>query len=144
MLCAQFASPNLPPRKQVREIEQCSHEDCHVSVSPIPSFSPEGFFNNSLGWVNAVGYLAAAFSVATYSMKTIIPLRIAAICASILLLIYGYLAPSYPQIILNAVLLPLNAFRLRQMIALIEDVKSSSIGDELALDWLSSFGTKRS
>ena len=104
-------------------------------------FQPE-FFNNSMGWVNGVGYLAALFSIAAYSMKTIIPLRIAAIGASLFFLVYGILAPSYPQIIVNAILLPLNMVRLHQMRALINTVKSSSDG-ELALDWLGEFGTKR-
>jgi CRP-like cAMP-binding protein len=108
----------------------------------MPEFFPEGFFDNSMGWINAVGYLAAAFSIAAYSMKTIIPLRVAAIFASAFFLVYGYLAPSYPQIIVNAILLPMNVFRLRQMMTLIDDVKSSSDG-ALALDWLSEYGTKR-
>ena len=75
-------------------------------------------------------------------MKTIIPLRLAAIGASVFFLIYGYLARSYPQIIVNAVLLPLNVLRFHQMITPIDDVKSSSDG-ALAMDWLTEFGDKK-
>lgn len=111
-------------------------------MSSMQDFMPEGFFENSMGWTNAVGYLAAAFSIASYSMKMIIHLRVAAIISSIFFLAYGFLAPSYPQIILNAVLVPLNIVRLRQMITLIDDVKSSSDGS-LAMNWLAEYGHRR-
>lgn len=106
------------------------------------NFFNADFFGNSMSWINAVGYLAALFSIATYSMKTIIPLRIAAIGASILFLVYGYLAPSYPQIVVNLVLLPLNVLRLRQMLALVEGVKATAEHD-VGLDWLGSYADKR-
>lgn len=89
-----------------------------------------------------VGFVAAGFSIATYSMKTMIPLRVAAICASALFLTYGIMAPSYPQIALNAVLLPLNAIRLRQMLRLIEQVKLAP-DMAVSMDWLGAYGTKR-
>lgn len=101
-----------------------------------------GVLSKSADWIDAVGFLAAGFSIATYSMKTMIPLRVAAICASALFLSYGVLAPSYPQIVLNLVLLPLNALRLHQMINLIEQVKLSP-DMALSMDWLGAYSTRR-
>lgn len=101
-----------------------------------------GVFSKSADWIDAVGFLAAGFSIATYSMKTMIPLRVAAICASALFLAYGVLAPSYPQIVLNLVLLPLNALRLHQMINLIEQVKLSP-DMAMSMDWLGAYSARR-
>ena len=86
--------------------------------------------------------MAAGVTIATYSMKTMIPLRVAGICANVLFVAYGFLAPSYPQIVLHIVLLPLNAIRLRQMINLVEQVKLSA-DSNLSMDWLGSYSTKR-
>ncbi len=101
-----------------------------------------GVFSQSAGWIDAVGFLAAGFSIATYSMKTMIPLRVVAICASALFLSYGVLAPSYPQIVLNLVLLPLNALRLHQMVNLIEQVKLSP-DMAMSMDWLGAYSARR-
>lgn len=89
-------------------------------------------------WIDAVGYAAAGLTVATYSMKTMIPLRVTSLCASGLFLVYGYLAPSYPQLLLHAALLPLNGFRLHQMIRLIEQVREAA-NNESFMDWIRPF-----
>jgi CRP-like cAMP-binding protein len=88
------------------------------------------------------GYLAACFTVATYSMRTMIPLRISGICANCLFITYGYLAAAYPNLLLHSILLPLNIVRLYQMIRLISQVKDASLGD-LSMDWIKLFTRQR-
>jgi len=96
-----------------------------------------------LNWIEALGYMAAGLVITTYSMKTMIPLRLTSIGASILFIVYGYLVPSYPQLFLHGIILPLNVIRLRQMMNLIQQVKSSADSD-LSMEWLRPFSSRRS
>ena len=96
-----------------------------------------------MSWVDGLGYVAALFVFATYSMKTMIPLRILGIGSNIFFIAYGYFGSLYPNLILHMVLLPLNGLRLYQMVRLVQQVKDASRGN-LSMDWLKSFMTKRS
>lgn len=95
-----------------------------------------------MGWVDALGYAAVGLTITQYLMRTMIPLRIISICASLLFLIYGVVAPSYPHVVLNAVLLPLNLIRLHEMRRLVSQVRNAS-HDDLSMEWLCSFSSKR-
>jgi CRP/FNR family transcriptional regulator, cyclic AMP receptor protein len=95
-----------------------------------------------ISWIEALGYLGALLTFGTYSMKTMIPLRIIGLCANCVFMAYGYVAPVYPQLFLHAVLLPLNSLRLYQMFRLIGKVRTASQGD-LNMDWLKPFMSKR-
>lgn len=88
------------------------------------------------------GYIAALFTVATYSMRTMIPLRISGICANCLFIAYGYLVPAYPNLVLHAILLPLNILRVYQMVQLVAKVKDASNGN-LSMDWIKKFTQTR-
>ena len=55
---------------------------------------------------------AAAASLYAAHAKTIVPLRIAAIVANALAMTYSFLHGTYPTFALNAILLPLNTWRL--------------------------------
>lgn len=98
--------------------------------------------NIDINWIELLGYIGAFLTLGTYSMKTMIPLRIVGICSNIVFIAYGWLAPVYPQLLLHGVLLPLNTARLYQMVKLIEKVRVASQGD-LQMDWLKAFMTKR-
>jgi hypothetical protein len=63
-----------------------------------------------------VGIAAAAASLYATQSKTIIPLRAAAIAANFLGMIYFLMHEIYPTFLLNLVMLPLNAWRLRSMV----------------------------
>src|SRR5262245_32922459 len=65
------------------------------------------------------GYAAAAASLYAANSKTIIPLRFAAIVANTLAICYALYRGTYPTLLLNAILLPLNALRLHAMWKLI-------------------------
>ena len=95
-----------------------------------------------MSWVEIVGYFGASLTFAVYSMKRMIPLRIIGILANCVFIAYGFLAAVYPQMILHAVLLPINVFRLREMLQLIDKVKGASQGD-LNMEWLKPYMTRR-
>lgn len=94
-------------------------------------------------WVEAIGYLAALITVATFYMKTMIPLRIAGLASNVTWIAYGALAGVYPPLVLHIVLLPLNAVRLRQMIKLVNRVRAVT-QDDPSMTWLKPFMTARS
>ena len=54
-----------------------------------------------------------------------IPLRAGAVCGNILFLIFGFLAGSNPTFVVHALLLPLNAYRMYQMVRLVRDMRKS-------------------
>jgi CRP/FNR family transcriptional regulator, cyclic AMP receptor protein len=84
------------------------------------------------------GYLAAALVFLTFYMKTMIPLRMIAICSNCMFITYGYLDGLYPVFVLHLILLPLNGLRLREMLRLTTQVRMAAQGD-LNMDWLRPF-----
>jgi CRP/FNR family transcriptional regulator, cyclic AMP receptor protein len=81
------------------------------------------------------GFAAAAASLYAAYAKTIIPLRIAAIAANFLAMIYSLSHGTYPTFLLNAVLLPLNGWRLFAMLHLIRAI-DRAIKSDMNVDWL--------
>lgn len=53
---------------------------------------------------------------ATFSMKSMLPLRIVAICSNVTFIYYALLSSIYPVLILHICLLPMNLLRLRQIL----------------------------
>jgi CRP/FNR family cyclic AMP-dependent transcriptional regulator len=82
-----------------------------------------------------VGIAAAAASLYAAHSKTIIPLRAAALAANCLAMAYSFLHGTYPTFALNLILLPMNAWRLRDMLNLIRDV-DSAVKSDMNADWL--------
>ena len=78
---------------------------------------------------------AAAASLYAAHARTMIPLRIAAIVANALAMSYSFLHGTYPTFALNAILLPINAWRLRAMLHLIRNINEATKGD-MNVDWL--------
>ncbi len=92
---------------------------------------------------NVCAALGGVLYIASTSMKTVIPLRIAGIASAFFFLCSGILARSFPPIFLYSLLLPLNTFRLFQMLQLIKKVRAAATSD-LAMDWLQPFMHRRS
>lgn len=91
---------------------------------------------------NAAGLFTSIFVVATYTMRTMIPLRIFGILTNLVILAYALPTHAYTTALLHAVLLPLNAYRLHQMLQLVRDVKKS-VNSDLSMNWLKPFMTER-
>ena len=82
-----------------------------------------------------IGISAAAASLYAAHAKTIIPLRVAAIVANALAMTYSFLHGTYPTFALNAILLPLNGWRLHSMLHLVRDIDIATKSD-MNVDWL--------
>jgi CRP-like cAMP-binding protein len=93
-------------------------------------------------WVEAVGWLGAALAITGSAMKTIIPLRVVGIATNVVGLFVAVAMRNHPGIVVNLILLPLNAVRLVQMLRLIRKVKKASNSD-LSMDWLKPFMTRQ-
>ena len=85
---------------------------------------------------------ASVFVVATLSMKTMIPLRVFAILTNLVLIGTALPHQNYLVILVQAVALVLNGYRLHQMLQLVRDVKRS-VSSNLSMDWLKPFMTER-
>src|SRR6266481_4131732 len=90
----------------------------------------------------ASSFFASIFVVATLSMRTMIPLRVFGILTNIILIASAIPTRNYPTLLLHMVLLPLNAYRLHQMLQLVRDVKKS-VNSDLSMEWLKPFMTER-
>jgi hypothetical protein len=94
-------------------------------------------------WLVWLHWLAVICTLATFLMKLIIPLRAMSIATNCMLVVYGILAQDYPALVVNLAALPINGFRLREMLVLIRKVRNASEGD-LSMDWLKPYMSRRS
>src|SRR5882672_7341196 len=85
---------------------------------------------------------ASFFVVATTTMRTMIPLRIFSIFANVVLIATALPSHNYLTIVLQALMLVLNSYRLHQMLQLVRDVKKS-VNSDLSMEWLKPFMTER-
>jgi hypothetical protein len=102
----------------------------------------EHFVAESINVANFLALLGAIFFVATLLMRTIVPLRVSAIIADIFFVSYAVLANSVTTFLLYILLLPINSFRLYQMLKLVKKARLSAQGD-LSMDWLKPFMNRR-
>jgi CRP/FNR family cyclic AMP-dependent transcriptional regulator len=93
-------------------------------------------------WTDLINSLAGLFIVATASTKTMVPLRTLAIVTNCFLIIYFAVAHAWLPLLLQAFALPLNAWRLYQMLVLIGKVREATRGKP-SLDWLKPFMAER-
>ncbi|UVK37856.1 YgjV family protein [Mesorhizobium sp. AR10] len=66
-------------------------------------------------WIEAIGFLGSFFTVLTYSMKQMFWLRVAALMSCLAFMAYGTLIGSLPLILMELMLLPINAWRLMEL-----------------------------
>jgi CRP/FNR family transcriptional regulator, cyclic AMP receptor protein len=95
-----------------------------------------------MSWLPVLGYCAALLSVAMLAMRTMVPLRMAGIAANVCSIVFGGLTGVYPMLLQHAILLPLNSYRLWEMLKLVKRVKAASDGD-LSVEWIKPFMTRR-
>lgn len=95
-----------------------------------------------IGIAEGFALVGAVFYVASIALQTMVPLRIAAIISTVFFILYGYFSQNYPTLFLYLFLLPLNFFRLREMLRLVKKVKMAASGD-LSMAWLKPYMTKR-
>jgi hypothetical protein len=83
----------------------------------------------AIKWVDAAGYLASFLVFATFCMRTMIALRVAAIGSNVCFIGFGIAAHVYPVLLLHVVLLPLNAVRTIEMMRLTRRIEVAAKGD---------------
>ncbi len=93
-------------------------------------------------WSDFFNSGASLFIVATASTKTMVPLRMLAIATNCILIAYFMVMHSWVPLLLQAFALPLNGYRLYQMIMLIRNVREAIRGKP-SLDWLKPFMAER-
>lgn len=82
-----------------------------------------------LGLVQVVGLAGAALMLASYTMKAMLPLRLAALAACAFLAAYGALAQALPTLLLYAALIPINlkkTLEIRHLVKAIEGAKADT------------------
>ena len=89
-------------------------------------------------WVDAAGYIASLLVFATFCMRTMIALRLAAIGSNVCFIGFGVAAHVYPVLVLHIVLLPLNAVRTLEMVRLTRRIAVAEKG-ELSFEPLKPF-----
>jgi len=76
------------------------------------------------------GYLASGLILGTFSVRTMIPLRLLGISSSVAFLIYGFLASLTPILILHTILLPLNVYRFIEMYRQTRDAENATDNEQ--------------
>ena len=93
---------------------------------------------DSITYVDLVGYMGGLVTVWGLNQKTMIPLRAGAVVGNLVFLIFGFLAGSNPTFVVHALLLPLNTYRMLQMLRLVRDMRQTT-GENNSLDPLVPF-----
>jgi hypothetical protein len=89
-------------------------------------------------WTDLFNSVGSLFIVATASTKTMVPLRILAIVANCFLIAFYGASHQWVPFVLQVVALPLNGYRLYQMIVLIRNVRGAIRGSD-SMEWLKPF-----
>jgi Cyclic nucleotide-binding domain len=91
---------------------------------------------------NMFALVGAIFFVATLLTQTMVPLRVANMVSCGFFVGFGALAGDVKTFLLYLLLLPINAFRLRQMLNLVKKARAATQGDT-SMEWLKPFMTER-
>lgn len=93
--------------------------------------------------IEAVGWLAAVLKMATFSMNSMIPLRLLAMASSVCFLIYSGVFQLWPLLAVELILLSINAYRLYEIIALRRLVTHMTDESEPDFSAAMAYGKKR-
>ena len=92
--------------------------------------------------VEFVGYVAAFLNACTFYMRTMTWLRYLAIASNCAWLTFGWITWIPYILVLHSVLLPLNIYRLREMLRMVGRIRTAARG-EVPVDTLLPFMTRR-
>lgn len=95
-----------------------------------------------LNFGTALGLLAAALSIASYMMKSMLPLRALAIASNVVFIAYGYIYSALPSLVLHSVLLILNARRMWEIRHLTREIARATQESPVS-QWLLPHMTRR-
>ncbi len=95
---------------------------------------------DSLGYV--LGFVGAALMVASYLMKSMLPLRLVALAANVFLVAYAVQGGSWPTVALYLAMIPINVKKVIQIKKLIRAIENAKADTHVA-DWLLPHMTRR-
>ncbi|MES2960245.1 MAG: cyclic nucleotide-binding domain-containing protein [Pseudomonadota bacterium] len=87
----------------------------------------------SIGYL--LGFIGAVLTLASYLMKSMLPLRVMALAANFFFVAYGYLESALPSLMLYAAMIPINAkkvWEIKKLVRAIENAKA----DTPVSEWL--------
>jgi CRP/FNR family transcriptional regulator, cyclic AMP receptor protein len=94
---------------------------------------------NWVGWMSSLGYvfgfIGAALMVASYLMKSMLPLRLVALSANVFLVIYAFLGGSWPTMALYLAMIPINLKKVVEIRKLVRAIRRAKSDTPMA-DWL--------
>jgi Cyclic nucleotide-binding domain len=99
-------------------------------------------FLHNITLANMFALLGAIFFVATLLTQTMVPLRVANMIGCVFFAIFGALTGAITTFLMYLLMVPINAWRLRQMLALVKKARSATQGDT-SMEWLKPFMTQR-
>ena len=91
---------------------------------------------------NMFALVGAVFFVATLLTQTMVPLRVANMIGCAFFAGFGALSGTVTTFLLYLLMVPINAWRLRQMLTLIKKARTATAGDT-SMEWLKPFMTER-
>jgi hypothetical protein len=91
---------------------------------------------------NMFALVGAIFFVATLLTQTMVPLRVANMIGCAFFAVFGALSGTITTFLLYLLMVPINAYRLRQMLVLVKKARSATQGDT-SMEWLKPFMTER-
>src|ERR1700737_4641983 len=91
---------------------------------------------------NMFALVGAVFFVATLLTQTMVPLRVANMIGCAFFAAFGALTGAVTTFLLYLLMVPINAYRLRQMLVLVKKARSATQGDA-SMEWLKPFMTER-
>src|SRR5580704_10427576 len=96
----------------------------------------------TMHWSEVINNVGSLFIVATASTKTMVPLRVLAIVANCFLIAVAAASHQWVSLVLQSIALPLNGYRLYQMLLLIRNVRDAIRGST-SMEWLKPFMIRR-
>ena len=96
----------------------------------------------NINLANMFALVGAVFIVATLLMQTMVPLRVANMIGCAFFACFGALTGAITTFLLYLLMVPINAYRLRQMLVLVKKARSATQGDT-SMEWLRPFMTER-
>ena len=92
-------------------------------------------------WPDILAYVAIAVSLFAYAMDGMIALRLIGLGSSVIFLVHGIITESYPTIVEQALILPVNAHGLFKMLRLVRQSKEAAEGHQ-TMEWLRPFSRR--
>src|ERR1700746_564265 len=99
-------------------------------------------FLHNITLANMFALIGAIFFVATLLTQTMVPLRVANMVGCAFSAVFGALTGAVTTFLLYLLMVPINAYRLRQMLVLVKKARSATQGD-MSMEWLKPFMTGR-